>query len=175
MRVLSTSLFAALLLGAIGMCGARADVVDASGERRLSIPSGGAVVLPKEDWVIDREQRRPGDTAVYYMMSSERRKMFFSVYIDRTSACQNSMTCLQAALKNPQYSSAQDLKTQPLGGFEVAQFHLDRPKGLPVVQTNVLASAYADGVWFDIHLSMTASEMPDPAVLIEFLKSIQIK
>ena len=70
---------------------ATADVNDTSTERRLSIPGGTqGIVIPRGDWTLSKEQPRPGDTAVYYMLISEKRQMIFSVYIDKTSACNSA-------------------------------------------------------------------------------------
>jgi hypothetical protein len=40
---------------------------------------------------------------------------------------------------------------------------------------NVVASAYANGYWLDIHISSGGAERPDPAPLIELLKEVSIK
>jgi len=59
--------------------------------------------------------------------------------------------------------------------FKVASFYLDKPQGLAVRQAHVLVSAYADGLWFDIHLSRTGRERPDIGPLLELVKSLQLK
>ncbi|MFZ6647921.1 hypothetical protein ACO0LO_19505 [Undibacterium sp. TJN25] len=155
---------------------AMADVKDTPTERRLSIPgSVRGIVMPREDWTLTREQLRPGDTAVYYMFSSERRKLFFSVYIDKTNVCQSSDTCLETALKNSQYKDAKELQKSDDGQFKIAQFFIDHPQGTPINQTNLLASAYVDGQWFDIHISKVGKERPEFAPLLEFLQAVVVK
>ena len=164
--------FALLLLGALS---ARADVTDTLTQRQLSLPgSTWRLVLPKEDWVITKEQRRPGDTAVYYALASQKRELAFSVYIDRTTACNSSAGCLNAAMNNPSYKDARELKKTEVGQFSVASFFLDEPQGYPVKQAHLLAEAYLDGCWFDIHISKTAKDRPDAATLFELLKSVTV-
>ena len=154
---------------------AQADISDSASERRFSIPgSAQGISIPKEDWVVQREQRRPGDSAAYYMLASEIRKTTFSVYIDKTAVCQTSESCLEASLKNPQYKDAKNLKKSAEGVFQVASFLLSQPKGLPVEQANVIASAYVDGIWYDVHLSIGAKDQPDFGVLNDVLKLVKI-
>jgi hypothetical protein len=155
---------------------AMADVNDTSTERRLSIPGGArGVAIPREDWTLNKEQRRPGDTAVYYMFSSEQRQMFFSVYIDKTNVCNSSDSCLEKALENSQYKDAKELRKTEVRQFKVAQFFLDNPRGAPIKQAQLIVSAYLDGQWFDIHISKAGAERPDMAALLEFLKTVTIK
>lgn len=153
-----------------------ADVNDSATERRLSIPaSARAIVMPREDWVLLKEQRRPGDTAVYYMLTSQQRQMVFSVYIDRTEVCRSADSCLDAAMANSQYKDARELRRSELNQFKVAQFFSDNPQGAPIKQAQVSASAYVDGHWYDVHISKSAAERPDLAPLLDFLKTIAIK
>jgi hypothetical protein len=155
---------------------AMADVNDTSTERRLSIPGGArGIVIPREDWTLSKEQRRPGDTAVYYMFSSEQRQMFFSVYVDKTSVCNSADSCLENALANSQYKDAKELRKTEDRQFKVAQFFLDNPRGTPVKQAQLIVSAYLDGQWFDIHISKSGTERPEMAALLEFLKAVVIK
>src|SRR5262249_50690251 len=128
-----------------------------------------------EDWVISREQRRPDDTAVYYMLTSERLQIIFSAYIDRSMVCQSADACLHKALENPSYKDAKDQSLFETGPFKAVQFYLDNPKGAPVKQANVLAAAYVDGHWFDVHLSKAGAERPDMKSLRELLQSLQVR
>jgi len=164
-----------LLLFAVAL-GAVADINDTPTERRLSIPSASvSVIIPREDWTLGVEQRRPGDTAVYYMLSSKTRDLVFSVYIDKTDACKTAEACLDAALKNVSYRDAQNLERDEQGPFRLAKFHIDNPKGTPIKQAHVLASAYVDGVWIDVHISKAGKERPEFAPLVEFLKVVRVK
>ena len=155
---------------------ARADITDSNTERRISIPEASAsVVIPKEDWLIGREQRRPDNNAVYYMLTSESRQMIFSIYVDKTSACSSGDSCLSEALKNPSYREARELRRTDEGPFKVAFFYLDQPSGAPLKQTHLLAAAYVNGIWIDIHLSKSGKERPDVAPLAEFLKKVTLR
>jgi hypothetical protein len=155
---------------------ANADVNDTASERRLSLPSGApGLVMPLADWALNKEQRRPDGKVAYYMMSSEKARAVFSVYIDRMGPCRSADDCLKEALKNPMYQNAQEIKLSEDRQFKVAYFYLDKPQGLAVSQAHVLASAYIDGLWFDIHLSRTGQERPDIGTLLDLLKTMQLK
>ena len=145
-------------------------------ERRFALPSSTVgLVIPGEDWVVDLEIHRPGETAAYYMLSSEKVGMPFSFYIDRTTVCRSSEECLNAALKNPAYGMPQDLQTSEVGPFAVATFFVDPPPDLKVFQAHVLASAYVDGQWFDIHISSLKAVRPDMKALLGLLRQVAIR
>lgn len=153
-----------------------ADINDTPTERRVSLPGNAlGIVIPRDDWVVVKEQRRPGDTATYVMLSSENQQMFFSVYVDKTNVCRSSETCLEAALKNPQYKDAKEFQKSEDRQFKLAQFFLDQPQGAPIKQAHLLASTYVDGQWFDIHISKAGKERPETAPLLEFLRKVAVK
>jgi len=154
---------------------AHADVTDTPTVRQFSVPgTQWKVAIPKDNWVIAKEQRRPGDTTVYYVLENEKQGQYFSVFIDKTNNCQNGPTCLTAALKNPAYKNAKDARQFEVGPFTVTQFFIDEFSGYQVKQTNLLAEAYLDGYWIDIHISAVGKERPAPEPLIELLKSVTI-
>jgi hypothetical protein len=109
------------------------------------------------------------------MLSSASRKTLFSAYVDRTVVCQSAKECLQAALKNPAYDVAKDLEMSTEGPFAVARFFIDTPQKVRFFQANVVASAYVDGQWFDVHISAADKERPDMEALLRFLRQIEIK
>jgi len=153
-----------------------ADVTDAGSERRFFIPAAEpGLAIPRGDWALNKEQRRPDGKVAYYMMYSEQAKAVFSVYIDQTGPCRTSDECLKAALKNPMYKDAQELKTSEDRQFKIASFYLDKPQGTAFSQAHVLAGAYVDGLWFDIHISQTSKERPEIGPLLELVKTLQIK
>jgi len=155
---------------------APADVVGGSNELRLSLANGSkAMVMPKDDWTIAQEKRRPDGEGVYYMMTSDRRQISLSVFVERSAKCNSSASCLALALENPQYREALGMRRSDEGPFRVAQFHLDRPRGMPVQQANVLASAYVEGTWFDVHISKAGADRPDMAVLMQVLREVAIR
>lgn len=173
-------LCSALLLAVAGMLSASqsfAEVNDTGTERRFSLSAAGpGLVIPRGDWAINKEQRRADGKVAYYMMYSEQAKTVFSVYIDQTGPCRSADECLNAALKNPMYKDAQELKTAEEQQFKVASFYLDKPQGTAVMQAHVLATAYVDGLWFDIHISQTSSkERPDVASMLKLVKTLQLK
>jgi len=164
---------AALILAC---CAATADVNDTPTGRRLSTPtSSRAIALPREDWTLVKEMRKAGDTGFYYMLTSHRRQMFFSVYIDRTDKCRSAEACLDIAVANASYKNARDLRKSDVNQFKVAQFVLDSSSGPPIKQANLSASAYIDGLWFDMHISMVGAETPELAPMLDFLQAVSIK
>ncbi len=153
-----------------------ADVRDTPVERAFSLPSGTpSLVVARGDWIISREQRRSGDSAIYYMLTSESTQLVLSVYIDKSNACKTSEGCLSTALENQSYREAKDLKTFDAGAFKAAQFYLDQPKGLPLKQAHILAALYTQGHWFDIHISKSSTDRPDMAPLLELLGKLSVR
>jgi hypothetical protein len=154
----------------------RADVTDTAAERQFFLASATVkLTLPRGDWIITREQRRPDETAVYYALESQTRGLIFSVYIDKSASCKTATACRELALANPAFRDAKELKTLEVGMFSVSQFYLDQPQNLKISQANVLASAYVDGYWFNIHISKGDTTRPDEAPLIDLLKEVSIK
>jgi hypothetical protein len=167
-------LLAALLSAATSS--AIADVKDSSSERALSLPNGTpAIIIQKEGWLLQQERRRQGDTAVYYLLSNERSQLNFSVYIDKTESCQDAATCLKSALKNPSYKDAKEFSETEIGLFKAVQFYTDQPNGMAIKQAHILASAYVDGQWFDVHISKAGKERPEIGPLIEFLRTVAVR
>jgi hypothetical protein len=144
-------------------------------ELRLGIPSTKPVIsIPPEDWKVD-EQKRNATGGVYYLLTSVKRRLVFSVFIEKKFECKTADECLASALKNPMARNAKDVQKGAEGPFKIAHYFLDQPGGMPVAQANVLASTMADGLWFDVHLSMTEPRRPDMALLLDFLKLIAVK
>jgi len=155
---------------------AAADVNDTSEVRRLSLPGSPVqVVLPREDWALNQEQRPAGEASIYYVLWSQARQAYLSVRIERTNACASAESCLDAALANPAYRDAQGLERAEQGPFRLAKFHVDDPRGAPLKQANVLASAYAGGVRIDLHLTKVGRERPELDPLVEFLREVSVR
>jgi len=171
--LISRALFCSLLQFGLTT---KADVIDTPTEKAFSTRSGSpALVLPKQDWKVAQEHNRSDGTAVYYHLVSDSTQLNFSVYIDKTTVCQSAEACLQAALKNQSYKEAKEMQQSTVGPFQLAQFFLDQPQGFPVKQAHILASAYVDGHWFDVHISKTGPERPSPEPLLELLKSVTLR
>jgi hypothetical protein len=150
-------------------------VVGGSEELRLSLANASkAMVLPKDDWTIVQEKRKPDGEGVYYMLTSDRRQISFSVFVERSAKCNSSASCLALALENPQYKEALGMRRSDEGPFRVAQFYLDKPRGAPIQQANILGSSYVGGIWFDVHISKAGTDRPDMAALIEVLREVAI-
>jgi hypothetical protein len=144
-------------------------------ELRLGIPSTKPVIaIPPEDWKVE-EQKRNATGGIYYQLTSVRRRLVFSVFIEKQFDCKTADACLAAALANPQFRNAKDVQKSDQGPFKVARFFLDQPGGMPLAQADVLASAIADGLRFDVHLSRTEQQRPEMATLTDFLKLIAVK
>jgi len=166
----------ALVLFAAAANGAHADVLDSATERALSLFSNApSLVIPRSDWVIGSERVRQDRLVVYYLMSSESAKVTFSVYINGAKVCESAERCLELSLTNPNYNDARDLGRTDVGPFKAAHFHIDKPLGVPLQQTHVLASGVMNGHWFDIHLSSAGKERPHLAPLLEILRTFSIR
>jgi len=153
-----------------------ADVRDGASERALSLPNGTpAIIIPKEGWLLQQERRRQGDTAVYYLLSNERSQLNFSVYIDKSESCQDAPACLKSALQNPSYKEAKEVSDAEVGLFKAVQFYIDQPNGIAIKQAHIVAAAYVDGQWFDVHISKAGQERPEMAPLVEFLKTVAVR
>ena len=53
-----------------------------------------ALAVPREDWRVGLEQRRPDGEGFYYMLEGGR-GMQFSVYLDKTTECDSAASCRQ--------------------------------------------------------------------------------
>jgi hypothetical protein len=154
---------------------AAADVVDSATERSLSLAgSNFRIVIPREDWLISREQTRSDVRSVYYALGSAKRDMTLWVFIDQTPVCQNAKACLELAIKNKAYEAAKDMKFSELEGFNVVQFTLEPSKDRPR-QQHLIAATYVDGAWVDLHLFQTAKSGADPGALLAMLKLLAVK
>ena len=87
------------------------------------------IVIPREDWLIIREQTRTDVKSVYYALASPKRDMSLWVFIDQTPVCQSSKACLELAMKNKAYEDAKDMTFTEQEGFNVVQFTLEPSEG----------------------------------------------
>jgi hypothetical protein len=171
MRAHGSALFLALVLAAP----VAADVVDSATERQLSLAgSNFKIVIPREDWLITREQTRSDVRSVYYALGSAKRDMTLWIFIDQTPVCQSATACLELALKNKPYEAAKNMKFTAYEGFNVVQFMLEPAKDRPR-QQHLIAAGYVDGAWVDLHLFQTATSDADPNALLSVLKLLSVK
>ena len=171
MRASSSALLFAIALAAP----AAADVVDSATERQLSLAgSNFKIVIPREDWLIIREQTRTDVKSVYYALASPKRDMSLWVFIDQTPVCQSAKACLELAMKNKAYESAKDMKFTELEGFNIVQFTLEPTKDGPK-QQHLVAATYVDGAWVDLHLFQTVKSGANPDSLLSMLKLLSVK
>ena len=166
--------FAALFFALVLAPPATADVADAKGERALFLAgSSFKLVIPREDWVITREQMRADGRSVYYALASAKREMTLWLFIDQTPVCQSATACLEFSLKNTAYSTAKDMKFAAQEPFQVAQFALEGGPGT-ASQQRLIAAAYVDGCWVDVHLFQAARDGA-AAALLGFLKLVAVQ
>ena len=100
-----------------------ADVADTRTERALLLPGANfKLVIPREDWVITREQPRADGRSVYYALSSAKRELTAWIFIDQTPVCQSATACLEFALKNTAYADAKNISFDTQDPFKVVQF-----------------------------------------------------
>ena len=170
MRIHPTAVILALFLAAP----ASADVADTKDERTLYLAGGSCkLVIPRDDWLITREQTRADGRSVYYALSSVKRDMTLWFFIDQTPVCQSATACLELALKNKVYDGAKEMKFAEETPFKVAHFLLPGSQGA-TSQQHLIASTYVDGCWIDVHLNQPARETGS-ADLLAFLKLIRVK
>jgi hypothetical protein len=164
----------ALVLLFVAAAPAFADVADTKAERALYLSgSKFKVVIPREDWVITREQMRADGRSVYYALTSAKREMTLWLFIDQTPACQSATACLEFSLKNTAYTAAKDMKFAREDPFQVVQFTLEGSPGAPS-QQRLIGAAYVDGCWLDVHLFQPARDGTATA-LEGFLKLVAIQ
>jgi hypothetical protein len=157
---------------------AAADVRDSGSRLQFFSPhTAWAVVIPKDDWVVAQEKRRPDGSGFYYLVSSRSRSMQFSMYLDRTAQCASGEACRALFWSNPgpMFRDPREVRQYERNGFHVVQFYLDGVAGIPMMQTNLSAHMYRDGYWIDIRATKVGEEAPDPAPIIEFLDSISVQ
>lgn len=153
---------------------ALADVADTKAERALFLSgSNFKLVIPREDWVITREQLRADGRSVYYALTSAKREMTLWLFIDQTPVCQSATACLEFSLKNTAYAGAKDMKFAAQEPFQLAQFALEGGPGT-ASQQRLIAAAYVDGCWVDVHLFQSARDGA-AAALLGFLKLVAIQ
>jgi hypothetical protein len=167
---LSASLLALALVAP-----ASAAIVDSATERALSLPgSNFKIVIPREDWLITREQTRTDVKSVYYALGSAKRDMTLWLFIDQTPVCQSAKACLELALKNKAYDDAKDMRFSEQDGFNIVQFTLEPAKD-GVKQRHLIAATYVDGAWIDVHFFQTIKLKTNPEAVFNALKLISIK
>lgn len=170
-----TLLVALLVLAAVP---AAADMRINGAGLQLYVPGvAWAVRLPRGDWQVLEEKRKPDGTGAYYFVASPSKEVQFSVYIDATGDCSSGPTCREQWKRNAGRAFENALGPSELerNGFSVLQFHLDRPMNAPVVQANLSAHAYRDGRWIDMRVTKVGEKRPAPAVLLAVVDSVSIQ
>jgi len=132
---------------------------------------------PRANFFISKEQIKPDGTTVYYNLTNEQQYINFSFYLDTLGAeCNNTKACLDAAIKNPAYGKAKNLKTYDHSGFSVAEFSIEVPyKSTTIKQLNIVAEKYKNGCWADIHISQVGESLPEVGPLLAILESLTIE
>ena len=140
-------------------------------ETHLQIYAPGstwALTIPREDWKVVQEQRRPDGNSFYYFAASDR-PIQFSVYLERTTECSSAATCLKRwrSQTHPSMQGSTVRQEGERNGFSFVVY--DNPdvkaKDRSVATTNVSAHAYRDGQWIDFRVSAvsTAGSKPPEA------------
>ncbi|APV48911.1 hypothetical protein BWI17_03955 [Betaproteobacteria bacterium GR16-43] len=135
-----------------------------------------ALRLPRDDWQVLQEKRSAGG-GVYYFIASPSRELQFSIFLDKTDQCDSASACRDLWKRNTAKvnEAARDLSERDRNGFSVVQFHLDKPGGHAVVQTNVSAHAYRDGYWIDVRVTKVGETRPDPEPLLAVLDAMAFR
>ena len=147
-------------------------------EKNLQLFAPGAtwaLTLPREDWRVEGEQRKPDGGGFYYFATSER-DLQFSVYLDRNTQCNSPASCRQMWQSNPHPSmqGAKVLQESERNGFSIVVYENPRVtvRDRTVAQTNVSAHGYRDGTWIDFRVSAVGPTPPDPAPLLALIDKL---
>jgi hypothetical protein len=146
----------------------------ADGELALGI-ADLKLVIPAEDWEIGQSRHGTGDAGAYYLLTSAKRDLVFSFFMEKIIPCKTAAACRDLALTNPAYRTARNVLLTEYGRFSVAQFELEVSANPRIRQTHLLAEIFVNGVEVDIHLSRTGSAALDAGALFEFLNEITFK
>jgi len=166
--------YATFLVALLCVSPATADLSDTKDERALYLASANfKLLIPRDDWLITREQTRADGKSVYYALASVKRDMTLWFFLDQTPVCQNAAACLELALKNKVYDGAKEMKFADQPPFKIAHFTLPGTEGMKS-QQHLIAAAYVDGCWIDVHLIQPARESGS-ADLLAFMKLIAVK
>jgi hypothetical protein len=150
-----------------------ADANTPTGGEELALGIAGLkVVLPSEDWEIAQSRRRPDDNGVYYLLTSGRRGLVFSFFLEKNMPCKTAAQCRDQAMGNPAFRSAKHITLSEVGRYSVATFELEIAEKPPIRQTHLLAETFVNGIEVDIHISRTGIASSNPAILFEFLNAL---
>jgi hypothetical protein len=165
---------AAALLGAmLSASVAFADANAPGAGEELALGIGGLkVIMPSEDWEIAQSRHRPDDSGAYYLLTSGRRGLVFSFFLEKSIACKTAAQCRGLAMGNPAFSGAKTIALSEVGRYSIATFELEIAENPPLRQTHLLAETFVNGIEIDIHLSRTGTTASDPAALYEFLNAL---
>jgi hypothetical protein len=130
------------------------------------------VIMPSEDWEIAQSRRRPDDSGAYYLLTSGRRGLVFSFFLEKSMPCKTAAQCRDLALGNPAFRSAKQTRLSEVGRYSIATFELEIAENPPLRQTHLVAETFVNGIEIDIHLSRTGAAWSDPAALHEFLNAL---
>jgi hypothetical protein len=134
-----------------------------------------ALTLPREDWRVAQEERKPDGSGLYYFVTSER-DLQFSVYLDRNTQCNSPSSCRQMWKSDPHPSmqGAKVLQEAERNGFAIVAYENPRVtvRDRTVAQTNVSAHGYRDGAWVDFRVSAVGPTPPDAAALLEVIDKL---
>ena len=136
---------------------------------------GSALALPRGDWTVEQQKHHPDGTGAYYLLSSKLLGVNLSFWIEKSKACADGEACLRLALSNLAYKDKQDQDFFEAAGFKATSFYIDASDKIPVDQFNVLAAAYANGYWLDVHISKVGHGHFSPAPVLAVLQKLQIR
>ena len=174
MRMLSMMLMSLMLVAA----DARADFAESGAQLEFYASQlTWRVRIPKQDWTVLQEKRKPDGAGFYYFVGSKDQELQFSIYLDKTVSCTSGGACRALFWGNPgpMFKDPKNVRQYERNGFHVVEFYLDGVAGIPVKQANISAHMYKDGYWIDIRVTKVSREVPDFAPLSAFLNSISVK
>ncbi len=136
---------------------------------------GSVLVLPRGDWKLEQEKHQANGMGAYYLFSSELLGVNISFWVEKCQACSDGEGCLRLALGNPAYKDRKDQELFEAAGFNATSFYIDASDKMPIDQFNVLAAAYVNGYWLDVHISKVGHGHFSPTPVLAVLQKLQIR
>jgi hypothetical protein len=164
------------VLAVLAMLPARADFRYSDTQLQLYMPGAPwAFTMPRGDWRLVQEQRKPDGSGLYYFMVNDKGSEL-SVYLDRTSECASPASCLQLwrSRSLPGMQGARVVNEGEHNGFRTVTYEQRgvRVGDRTVAQTNVSAHGYRDGHWIDFRVSAAGPTPPDSTPLLAIVDKL---
>jgi len=111
-----------------------------------------------------------------FIFVSEPQNLIIFCEINRTTDCQDAITCLERFIKNPTGSTFFGLSSKrsrfTVGHTPVVEYFVPNYEGEEINQDNMTAVFYRPGFAINIHVSKPGFSEPDRVRMIKFIASV---